>query len=573
MAWYDRSSIRHNAQDQSALEKLVQLGRRQFKTTLTPAELQVLNDTVSSLDLPSPEENALRPEDNYDENAPRPEVRAAFLCWLATDLEARPCIHAKGIRVYSSTIIGDLDLSRQRQLPTLDFRRCNVTGRIVLEASETKGLNFTDCSIFKGIEADGLLAHGPVLLHRTQSQGEISFINATVEDDMEFQGAKLTINGDALSLDGATIKGDLLFNEDFVSQGEISMLRAQIDGSVEFSGATLLSEKDALTLDKVTIGGNLVLNRKLKCGGSIRLPNCHIRGDLNFMAAEICAVICYNMNLSGDLLWHGVQRTSKTDLDLRSAKVQILRDNEASWPAEGRMHLDNLIYQDLILHANPNKEQMDNGIIADPLPLRVDQRVAWLKLQPAANRLRPQPWAQLSRYLESINDKAGAKHVQYEFRRLQAHKSMWPMRCARIAFACLEETPARIMRLIIPTLLVGTLIFAGASPGRSGAMITTARDKDGQPVSGAALNHYPQFQPFIYTLENDVPLVKLGIDDKWTPDPAHGGKAWFPQYAWLNWLGWFNSYEFLTFSRYLIIFLGWFQAAVLGAALTSRFKQ
>ncbi len=55
MTWYDRLLIRRRAQGQSACEKLVQLGRRRFDVTLTPAELQVLNDTASSLDLPYPE--------------------------------------------------------------------------------------------------------------------------------------------------------------------------------------------------------------------------------------------------------------------------------------------------------------------------------------------------------------------------------------------------------------------------------------------------------------------------------------------------------------------------------------
>jgi hypothetical protein len=136
----------------------------------------------------------------------------------------------------------------------------------------------------------------------------------------------------------------------------------------------------------------------------------------------------------------------------------------------------------------------------------------------------------------------------------------------------MEEAPARISYSILLTLLLGTLIFAGASPVRSGAMIPTARDRDEQPLAGTSLDRYPRFQPFIYTLENAVPLVKLGVDDKWTPDPAHGGKAWFPQYSRLNWLGYFNSYGFLTFSRWVIILLGWFQAAVLGASLTNRFK-
>jgi hypothetical protein len=94
-------------------------------------------------------------------------------------------------------------------------------------------------------------------------------------------------------------------------------------------------------------------------------------------------------------------------------------------------------------------------------------------------------------------------------------------------------------------------------------------------LCGAALAHYPRFAPFVYTLENALPLVKLGMDDKWAPDPFHGGDAWFPGHGWswcLQWLAMFNSYWFLAGVRWFLILFGWFQAAVLGAALTSRFK-
>jgi hypothetical protein len=572
MTWYDQFLTRRCGQVQFASERLIQLGRRRFDAILYPAELQVLNDTACSLDLPSPEEGAPRPEPSYDETTPRPEVRAAFLCWLATDLEARPYIHAKGLRVYSSTITGNLDLGGHLQLPTLDFRRCRIRGRIILESSETKGIHITDCSMSKGLEADCLMVHGPVFLHRTQSEEEIRFINATIKNNLECQGAKLTAEGDALSLDGATIEGNLFFENGFECRGEVRMLGAQIDGSVSFSGAKLMGKKDALTLDKVHIGRNLLLNRKLQCTGTIRLPNCRIEGDLNFMGAEVCAVRCYNMNLSGDLMWHGVKKTLMTHLDLRRAQLKTLHDDEGSWPRDGELKLDNLVYDNLTLHDTPSEEQLDQGTRAAELLLEVDQRIAWLKLQPAASRLQPQPWLQLSRYLASTNDKTGAKRVLYKFRWLQAQESWWLKRRARIAFAWLEQAPVRIMYPILVTLLLGTLIFVGASPDISGAMIPTARDKDGQPVAGMALARYPPFQPLIYTVENAVPLVKLGIDDKWTPDPAHRGKALFPQYSWLNWLRWFNSYAFLTASRWLIILLGWFQAAVLGAAITSRFK-
>ena len=72
---------------------------------------------------------------------------------------------------------------------------------------------------------------------------------------------------------------------------------------------------------------------------------------------------------------------------------------------------------------------------------------------------------------------------------------------------------------------------------------------------------YPVLNPFVYTLENAVPMVKLGQDDKWAPDRRHPGKAWFTNY-WI-----------LVWARWMLILSGWFQATVLAAALSGRFKE
>jgi hypothetical protein len=127
----------------------------------------------------------------------------------------------------------------------------------------------------------------------------------------------------------------------------------------------------------------------------------------------------------------------------------------------------------------------------------------------------------------------------------------------------LQEAPQRILYSIAVTLILGTLVFAGA--GRSGAMIPT--DAKAEP------DHYPPFQPFVYTFDNAVPLVKLGMDEKWRPDPHPTLNPWFPGHHWLDWLTFFNSYWFLTISRWLLMLSGWLQAAVLAAALSGMFKQ
>jgi hypothetical protein len=81
------------------------------------------------------------------------------------------------------------------------------------------------------------------------------------------------------------------------------------------------------------------------------------------------------------------------------------------------------------------------------------------------------------------------------------------------------------------------------------------RDRMGHPAV------YPTLNPFIYTLENAVPLVKLGQDEKWAPDRRYPGTNWF------------TNYWFLVWSRWLLILSGWIQATILAAALADRFKK
>jgi hypothetical protein len=207
---------------------------------------------------------------------------------------------------------------------------------------------------------------------------------------------------------------------------------------------------------------------------------------------------------------------------------------------------------------------------------------------------------QLRDLLERKGNRKGAKYVLFRLSCLQAERKefhplrwlfkvlsrlrtircVWPYfrhpnRSWSIVFAWLEEKPIRICWSIAFTLTVGTLIFAGAFS--SGAMLPSVQIQPNavQPNGESKIlsAHYPLSQSFLYTLENAVPLVKLGMDEKWMPDPKHEPQPWFPQFRWLDWLGWFNSYWFLVAIRVLLICLGWFQAGVLGAALLRRFKE
>jgi len=314
-----------------------------------------------------------------------------------------------------------------------------------------------------------------------------------------------------------------------------------------------------------------MMSEGFECSKTVRLHSAQVGGQFVLSGARLGKVDCTSITVSGDMLWTGIRKSGETALDLSGARISILRDDRKSWPRADNLNLNGLVYGEVTLHERPSKEDIAQRVYGRELPFNAGQRIEWLELQPIEERIEPQPWLQLSRHLESKGDRKDAKHVIYKFRSLRARMrgKWWGSRKWAIFFAWLEESPLRILILIVATVVIGTLIFAGAD--RSRAMIPSIRvlaNGDIRPVS----NHYPPFQPLVYSLENSLPLVKLGMDEKWTPDQMHTPQPWFPEHHWLDWLAVFNGYWFLAFSRWFLILSGWVQATILAAAVADRFK-
>jgi hypothetical protein len=83
---------------------------------------------------------------------------------------------------------------------------------------------------------------------------------------------------------------------------------------------------------------------------------------------------------------------------------------------------------------------------------------------------------------------------------------------------------------------------------------------------------YPKFNGAIYALESSLPIFKLGQNDAWAPDPHYKPMSWFPEHPCLAWTARLSSYAFLWGARIFLNLFGWFQAILLGFALTNRFK-
>jgi hypothetical protein len=241
----------------------------------------VLRDSASSDDLPYP-----------GEAAPRPEVRAEFLRWLATDPEAAPHIDPKGLRVYTATIPGKLDLEESKITRSLEFRRCTFQGEINLESAETRGIYILDSSLARGIDADGVIVHGSVFLRGTQSGGEIRLPRAEIAGNLECAGAKLNARGDALVVDRAKIGGSVFLHQAFQCEGEARLIGSEIGGDLDCSGAKLNAKADALSAHRAQIGGKVFLNRGFESAGEFCLPGATIGGDLVIAGAKVARVSC-----------------------------------------------------------------------------------------------------------------------------------------------------------------------------------------------------------------------------------------------------------------------------------------
>jgi hypothetical protein len=591
-------------------EKLIELAKVRFNPDLKPAELKVLHDSAGSKDLPEP-----------DEKAPRPEIRPAFLRWLAIDPEAAPHIDPKGLRVYAATIHEKLDLRECHVHPTLTFYCCDFQGEVNLQLAETRSLYILDSSLAGGIRADGVVVHGLLYLRRISSEGEIRLLGARIENILNCSGAKLKAKGKALSADGAKIGSAVFLRDGFESEGEIRLLGARIDGNFECDGAKLKAKGDALNVDGAKIGGAVFLRdgfksegvvrligteitgplvcngAKLKdkgnaliadgakitgsfflekgfaCEGKILLHGAEIGGDLSFRDAKVAAVVFQNMVVKGDLIWQRIERSNDTTLNLVGARVKNLRDDRVSWPEEGKLDLDGLVYEELTFHESSSDEDLKAHRFASELPLVAKERIAWLMLQKPERRTEPQPWMQLRDLLERKGDRKGAKYVLFRFRCLQAQKSWIPWRWLRVAFAWLEENPFRIGYMIALTLLIGTSIFTWG--GLKQAMIETVRYQPNAITDKGEVKLvsplYPKYQPFVYTLENAVPLIKLGMDEKWAPNPSSEFRQpWYPRISFLYFL---SDFGWLNFWRWALIVGGWVQATIFAAAVADRFRK
>lgn len=378
-------------------------------------------------------------------------------------------------------------------------------------------------------------------------EGEIRMVGTRIGLGLTLDGAKLAANqGCALWADGLDLGGSIFLRKGFESDGELRLKNIRVARQIVVNDARLNAcEATALDLEGAEVKDRITFGELVEIKGELCLARAVIGSRLEFIKVKVDTVNCESLRLEGDFYWLLMNISGETRLNLTNAKIGDLLDDRASWPSQDNLFLSGLTYK-------------RHKTVAEA-PLNIKERTEWLDRQPSQRQYETQPWTQLRSSLELEGDLNDAKHVTYLLRRKQARRLSIMVRWFVVLLAWLEEKPQRIGYSISLSLLLGTLVFWNA--GRCGALAPTDPNAYDSWASGKQKpSAYATLNPFFYTLENSLPVVRLGQDDKWAPDSRHIAQ---------NFL---TNYWFLMWCRWLLILIGWFQAIVLAAAVAMRFK-
>ena len=182
---------------------------------------------------------------------------------------------------------------------------------------------------------------------------------------------------------------------------------------------------------------------------------------------------------------------------------------------------------------------------------------------------------QLANWAVAMGHPDEGRHIIYLFRRSQAIEGSMIEIPFALSYAWLDEFQFRSLYLIVLFWAFGSVIFWRAR--RMNSMAPSEKDayikfvKSRREPEG----YIQPFKPFVYALENCLPVVKLGQDDAWAPDPRAEPTDWFPESSrWAYWNNWLPklTYRRLSFLRWAIILAGWLLALILAGAIGERFK-
>jgi hypothetical protein len=317
-----------------------------------------------------------------------------------------------------------------------------------------------------------------------------------------------------------------------------------------------------------------------KSDGDVLMADAQIGGVLNCEEGKFAGLNFQRTAIKRAFFWRGVQRC--TSLDLSRASVGSLTDDEKSWGRTDEYHLDGFVYE---------------HILGVDTPRGAETRLDWLNHQKG---FAPQSYRQLAKVLHEMGDDDGMRQALFELegrvrseeraRLLAGHSIKGALDSAGdfLSWATIGYGihPGWAILESAALASVGWIIFRRAY--QLGAMVPSDKGAREAFHKGQAPEQYQPFAPLIYSIENSVPLVKFGQDERWQPNQEPPGKRVAPpsqvRGSFLSFanriLDWVVGRVpagaitpvTLRWVRWLMIGLGWLFATFLVAGLSGLIK-
>lgn len=281
----------------------------------------------------------------------KPIVRAGFLRKLLLRLDQSWVIRTPGVRIKGARIEGVLDLTdcSGEGLPALSLVECEIPETVDLSHARLARVSFERSRLSRlvAIEAEiagelNLCAVAPFEAPGRETL-TAKLRGIRVDGDVLARDAKfaraLDSDEDALMLQGAEIRGNLLLDGAFDAFGCVWLAHAQVDGGFSLEGATLLNRSEDTSGQAINADGarfDTVLLRKAKVEGEARFCGARITRDFDmsdnasFRNEMGAAVMLANAEIGGQIwadtvkiagmLW--LQNASiARNLEMRAAEI------------------------------------------------------------------------------------------------------------------------------------------------------------------------------------------------------------------------------------------------------------
>lgn len=312
---------------------------------------------------------------------------------------------------------------------------------------------------------------------------------------------------DSINANGADVKKSVYLRRVQVS-GILSLNLAQIGSTLTCEAGRFVGEDGiAIWADGIKVGGDVMFragSTPFQSTGTVRLVGAEIHGDLDcrggsFRNTSGDALVLERATIQGELFFiEGFQVDG--GVILSNTSVTAMADDHACWPTSGKLRLDGFTYTSI----EPND---------------VNTRLRWLGLDASD---ATQPYRQLAKSLQDSGNARGAKKVVIAMERKLSSKEWTRWLRALIGYG---YAPVNAVWLLLALWLIGAFLCNQSYK----AKLIVPADKDVYVMFKSGKGppaYYPQFQPFVLSLENTFPVIKLGQVEKWQAD-SQSAIRWF----------------------------------------------